>query len=176
MPRKQFEDDITSIKELIYINKYNEFNAWWKTLSNEDKTQYLQSLQERMADRYGMPRRLVVIDDIVGGLSIGGAIVIDVDDLNATPWRVIELMFHETRHEYQREVVANFQDNRVIPDGMTKQQVERWVDNYTDYKKPDDNFRDYYYQAIERDAREFGEDVMKDFLSEMGQGGSGGGW
>lgn len=163
-----------------YNEKYEEFVDWWQNRTIEERTLYLQGLQERLADRYGMPRTLVTIYDLpdgVGGQSSGGVVYLDNDHLiNADPWRVIETLFHETRHEYQREVVANYQNNGLIPDGINQNQVEKWIYEFENYIGGEDSFKDYYNQAIERDARNFGDDVMKDFLSEMGQGGSGGGW
>lgn len=167
-----------------YNKKYQEFVKWWKNRTLEERKQYLQSLQERMADRYGMPRVLVVIDDLpdsangdAKGVNIGGVVMVDVDNLNTDdPWRLIETTFHETRHEYQREAIANYKNNGQIPEGMTQHQVEKWVYENDNYIGGEDSFKDYYNQAIEKDAREFGNDVMKDVLSEMGQGGASGAW
>lgn len=171
------------IEDHRYNEKYQEFVQWWEKRTIEERNQYLQSLQERMADRYGMPKVLVVIDDLLDpengdarGVNIDGVLIVDVDNMQTNdPWRLIETLFHETRHDYQREVIANYKSDGLIPEGMTKGQVEKWVYEASHYISPTDNFLDYYYQAIEKDARDFGDEVMKDVLSEMGQGGSGGG-
>lgn len=167
-----------------YDRRYKNFVNWWKTQSVDERKQYLQELQNRLADRYGMPRVMVVIDDLqdgsgdMQGVNIGGVLIVDVDNLNKDdPWRLLETTFHETRHEYQREVAVNYQNSGQIPEGMTKQQVEKWVyeldgDNYVN---GEDNFSDYYNQAIETDARDYGDILMKDALNDMDQGGSGGG-
>ena len=173
------------IEDAQYNLAYKNFVNWWKTQSADERKRYLQELQNRLADRYGMPRVLVVVDDLqdpgngdLRGVNIGGVLVLDVDNVNTDdPWRLIETTFHETRHEYQREVAANYQTTGQIPEGMTEQQVEKWVyeldgDNYV---QGEDNFVDYYYQAIETDARKYGDILMKDALNELNQGGSGGG-
>jgi len=173
------------IEDYRYDRRYKNFMNWWKTQSIDERKQYLQELQNRMADRYGMPRALLVIDDLedsgttdTQGVNIGGILVLDVDNLNTDdPWRLIETAFHETRHEYQREVAADYQNTGQIPEGMTKQQVEKWVYELDsgNYINGEDNFVDYYYQAIETDARKYGDILMKDALNEMDQGGSSGG-
>lgn len=172
------------IENNIYNRRYKNFVNWWKTQSVDERKQYLQGLQNRLADRYGMPGVLVVIDDLqdpenrdMRGVNIGGVLVLDVDNLNTDdPWRLLETTFHETRHEYQREVAANYQNSGQIPEGMTQQQVEKWVYEYDNYIKGEDNFVDYYYQAIETDARKYGDILMKDALNDMDQGGSSGAW
>ena len=174
---------VDGVSDLIedYRNgkEYKEFVNWWNGQTIEERKAYLQSLQERMADRYGMPRTLIAIDDLpegVAGHSSGGVVFVDIDHMiEGDPWRVIETVFHETRHEYQQEVISNYQNNGQVPEGMTKDQVEKWAYEYKNYIGGDDVFEDYYYQEIEKDARDFGDEVMKDVLGEINQGGSGGG-
>lgn len=174
---------VDGVADLIEDNRnskeYKEFVKWWNSQSVEERKEYLQSLQERMADRYGMPRTLITIDDLpkdVNGQSFGGLLYVDIDHLvDGDPWRVIETVFHETRHEYQQEVIANYQNNGQIPEGMTQNQVEEWAYEYDNYIDGNDSLKDYYYQAIEKDARNWGDDVMQAVLNEMVHGGSGGG-
>lgn len=181
--RKEAGQLADQIEDLRYNEKYQEFVQWWEKRTIEERKQYLQSLQERMADRYGMPKVLVVIDDLpdpangdARGVNIDGILVVDVDNMQTNdPWRLIETLFHETRHDYQREVIANYKSSGLIPEGMTQSQVEKWVYEDSHYISGTDNFLDYYYQAIEKDARDFGDEVMKDVLGEINQGGSGGG-
>lgn len=158
----------------LYRIIHFKFNQWWKDQTLAEKKQYLQDLQERMAELYGMPKVLLGFDDLPEnggdsvGISIGGAILLDVDNVNSMdPWRLIEFTFHETRHEYQQQVVNNFQNSGQLPVDVTQNQVEAWAAEFKNYIKPDDNFRDYYNQAVERDARDFGDEVMKDVLTGL---------
>ncbi len=175
------------IEDVYYDWRYKNFQKWWSQQTPEERLEYLQNMQNRMADRYGWPRMLVVVDDLVDpkdgdarGVNLGGVMVIDADNVNTdNPWRLIETLMHETRHEYQRDVVSNYQANGSVPDGMTKEQVEKWAYEYSDdhYVQPEDNFSDYYHQAIETDARDYGDRVMDDVLNEMGNStGGGGAW
>jgi hypothetical protein len=173
-----------NVENFYFDHRYKEFKKWWETQNLDGKKKYLQDLQNRMADRYDWPRMLVVIDnlpDVNGdsrGLNLGKLMLVDVDNMNTDePWRLIETAFHETRHEFQRDVVINFQNNGQIPDGMTQKQVKKWVYELTDdhYINGEDNFADYYHQAIETDARKYGDIVMKNVLEEMGNNGASGG-
>ncbi len=168
------------IEDYMYDTRYKNFKNWWGSQTLEGKKKYLQDLQNRLADRYGMPKMLIVVDDLPDGTrgsNIGGIIIIGEDN-SATddPWRLIETTFHESRHEYQLEVIANYQESGQIPDGMTKEQVEKWVYENNNYIQGEDNFADYYHQSIETDARKYGDVVMKDILEEMGNLPGGGSW
>lgn len=171
------------VEDYMYDKRYRNFKSWWKSQTLEEKKKYLQDLQNRLADRYGLPRMLIVVDDLPDkntdsiGLNIGGVFIIDEDNMNTDdPWRLIETTFHESRHEYQREVIANYQESGRIPDGMTQEQVEKWVNESENYISGTDNFADYYHQAIETDARKFGDIIMKDVLGEMGNLPGGSSW
>lgn len=172
----EMRDDYKADKweDRLYAIRHHKFNQWWKDQTLAEKKQYLQDLQEHMAERYGMPKVLIGIDDLpemggdLVGVSIGGAILLDVDNLNTNdPWRLIEFTFHETRHEYQQQVVANYESTGKVPEGMSNIQVEKWAYEFDNYINGKDSFKDYFNQEIERDARLFGDEVMKDVLREM---------
>lgn len=175
------------IENYIFDKRYQNFKNWWESQSLDDKKKYLQELQNRLADKYGMPRMLLVIDDLPDGantdfrgLNIDRILILDLDNLNTDdPWRLIETMFHETRHDFQRQAVAVFNSTGQVPQGLTKEQVEQWAYELTpgNYIDGTENFEDYYNQALEKDARKYGDIYMRAVLDEMGQtaGGSGGG-
>jgi len=176
---KQWNDTWDYFEDRHYDKKYALYEKWWQSQSLEDRKKYLQDLQNRMADRYEWPRMLLVVDDLPDsdkgdfkGVNLGKLMIIDVDNMNTDePWRLIETTFHESRHEYQRDVMANFLNNGQVPNGMTQKQVEEWVYENNHYISGIDNFADYYHQAIETDARKFGDIVMKDVLDDLGNDG-----
>jgi hypothetical protein len=176
------------IEDYKFNKDYIRFKQWWETQSIDERKVYLQNLLNRKADQLGWPRMLIVADDLVDpttgdakGLNMDEILIIDIDNLKSDdPWRVMELMFHENRHQFQREAVSNYLDSGVIPDGMSKREIQKWADEMENYVSGYDDFESYYNQAIEKDARKWGDDIMKDVLDEMSEdpwlnGGSGGG-
>ena len=182
-----------AVENYKYNKDYQRFTQWWNNQSIDEKKAYLQDLQDRWADELGWPRMLVVADDLedplgggdAQGLNIDGILIVDIDNFDTDdPWRLMETMFHESRHQYQREAIANFLNSGQIPDGMKKSEIEQWAYEMKEenYIPPSDDFESYYNQAIEKDARKWGDIVMKDVLDEMendpwlNTGSGGGSW
>jgi len=189
--KRAFEGLSDAVENYKFNKDYKRFKAWWQTQSIDEKKAYLQNLQNEYADQMGWPRMLIVADDLVDpangdarGLNIDEILILDIDNFNTDdPWRLMEDLFHETRHQYQREVVSNFQTNGTIPSDMTQSEIENWVYeiNPENYISGNDDFESYYNQAIESDARKWGDIVMKDVLDDMKDdpwinSGGGGGW
>ena len=187
--KRKIEDRVDEVENLIFNKDYKRFKEWWQTQSIDEKKAYLQNLQNEYADRMGWPRMLIVTDDLIDpangdfrGVNLDEIMIIDIDNINTDePWRLMETMFHETRHQYQREVVSNYQSDHFVPPGMTQDEVEKWVYESEHYIDGNDDFEGYYKQSIESDARKWGDIVMKDVLDDMKDdpwlnSGGGGGW
>jgi hypothetical protein len=69
---------------------------------------------------------------------------------------LIDTITHEARHQFQAEVIAN-PERFEIP----AETVAEWKADFENYISPQDDFEGYYKQSIEKDAREFAENVMR---------------
>ncbi len=179
------DEMVNLVEDAYYRKRYEEFTKYWDTLDRDQKQEYLQSLIDRLAKKYGWPKTMIVLEDLddssgdARGVNVGGGvIVLDTSNVDGgNPWRVIETAVHENRHEYQRQAIEAFKQDGSVPDGMTRDQVEQWVSESDNYTSPDDDFEKYYNQAVERDARDQGDQAMKDFLDEWDHpSGGGGAW
>jgi hypothetical protein len=161
---------------------------WWKTLTTDDKKQYLQSLYERICKLLGIepvPLSFPQLDDPKGGDLLGSFnevdkdIRIDVDNLEGdSPFSLIDTIAHETRHQFQNNTVRVYEQTGHLPDGVSVIDVNVWKfneDHYITYQKWPDG---YSHQPIETDAQNYGADFVNQILFEnrsTGGGGGGGG-
>ncbi|MCX6056703.1 MAG: hypothetical protein NTW69_00915 [Chloroflexi bacterium] len=143
-----------------------------RALSQQDKLNYLNEHQRKIAEKYGFDPMTITAEDLDDsngdsrGENRGNLMVIDVDNLNNDdPWRVLETVAHESRHEYQEHIVDQYRADGTIPEGMTGKQIEAWGKNFKDYKEPGDDFESYWGQAVESDARNFGDEYMNEVLA-----------
>lgn len=151
--------------------QYGDYRKWWQDLSQQDKLNYLNEHQRKIAEKYGFDPMIITAEDLDDsngdsrGENRGNLMVIDVDNLNNDdPWRVLETVAHESRHEYQEHVVDQYRVDGTVPEGMTGKQIEAWEKNFKDYKAPGDDFESYWGQAVENDARDFGDEYMNEVL------------
>lgn len=74
---------------------------------------------------------------------------------------VIKTYCHEYRHAYQLEMV-NRNDKPPFANLVhDKSEAEKWSKNFKDYKHPRDDYEQYLNQPVEKDAREFSEQIVR---------------
>lgn len=147
----------------------------WAALSDQDKQEQLQALENEMAANQGREARDVVISSEYsnGGCyqsdgEGGGTIYISENDFDSNGYECMDTVYHEGRHAYQDDVVHDRIENSETPE--TKQ---AWAhnDQRGDYITARDaseqgRYCDYYYQPQEADAYGFAQDKM-DSCSEQ---------
>lgn len=144
----------------------------WENLSVEERAEYLNEYYAKAGEALGINAKGVYVDDLqamygagVQGVNCGdGYLGIDItmvedpscleDLLNTTT--------HEMRHQLQTDALNNPDAFPDIPaETLAEWQYE--MDNYNDGSY---DFEAYESQAIEVDARAFGEEVVNDFIAE----------
>ena len=138
----------------------------WKLLNTNDKISLLQSIENEVSAREGRQPCQVSGEFIPSsdeGIILGyysqstRSITINTEQLvpqskYASNYRVhLDTILHEGRHAYQHQVVLGEIEHKDY------EAAQAWADNmapghYISYEK---NPRGYYYQPIERDARDF---------------------
>jgi uncharacterized protein YukE len=165
-----------------------EFQKWWDGLDDDRRLAFLKQQHEKIARQYGFDPIEVRVEDIPDpkgkdskGYNSGTVIVIDSDNLKSdNPWELVNIIAHESRHQYQSHVVQEYQRTGKLPDGVSQQQVDDWNNNQKNYIHPEDDFEGYWNQANEKDARDFGGSYSEQLLENKGwqesSSGGGGGW
>ena len=174
----------------LYGHLDPQVEAEWQRLTDTERRAILRELARRYAAQYGIDAVDVQFEDLEdepGSNSLGiwsdekRLLIIDVTDLpNAKD--AINTLAHEMRHAGQHEMARDANTNRsAVDDGYqsdfwshteaTPEEARRWADNFDHYHDPDDNFRKYWEQPVEVDAREAGkagvESMTIDQLHEL---------
>lgn len=140
----------------------------WEGLSEGQKIDALQALEDRAARESGrLPRPIVSAwlytagDGVVLGcydpqrqtISINASQLGEGAPCGRDPTRIVETVFHEGRHAYQRDVVEGRASH------VDSKQARAWKDNLAPggYVRFWENPRAYYTQPVEADARHFAE-------------------
>lgn len=149
----------------------------WRSLSEEEKMDYFQSLENCMAmesnrDSCKVNGKFLYTGE--EGVVLGAynaetrEIDINVSQFDECslygkePGRLTQTCLHEGRHALQHQVAegaVNYPDSKVAEEW--KHNLE--ADNYISYKR---NPKAYYNQPVERDAREFAETRYAALLAE----------
>lgn len=148
----------------------------WSEMSMDEKSAKLNEYYVRAGENMGIHTKGVIIEPIPcetpGMVSFGynsgdGYIHLNEDVLN-DPTRfsqILDTATHEMRHQFQNDVVTaphNFQD--IPKDVIAVWEYELEPQNYI---SPDYDYQGYYEQAIERDARDFSEDVLRAYTQKL---------
>lgn len=145
----------------------------WENFSVEERASYLNEYYARAGEALGIDTKGVYVDDLwekhgVGtrGINAGdGYLGIDIR-LVADPTELKQLLItttHEMRHQLQTDALRN---PDAFPD-ISQETLDQWQYEFTHYVDPAYDFEGYQSQAIETDARAFGEEVVNDFLSGL---------
>lgn len=149
----------------------------WRLLSDEQKTNVLQCVEDHMARESGRKHCPVETKWLMtgeDGIELGyyspseGRICVNVSQFapdsmyGGTSDKLIETVLHEGRHAYQHQVV----DGLVVHDDHAE--VEAWTENLKDgnYISFEENPRGYWNQSVEVDARQFASERLAQLKSE----------
>lgn len=143
----------------------------WENLSVEERESYLNEYYAKAGEALGINTKGVYVDDLwakhgagTRGVNAGdGYLGIDIR-LVADPTELGQLLItttHEMRHQLQNDALRN---PDAFPD-IPAETLEQWQYEFNNYVDPSYDFEGYQSQAIETDARAFGEEVVNEFLS-----------
>ncbi len=155
----------------------NAFQAFWIGLSYEERCAFIQKEYDKLAKEYNLVPAKVSFEDIeregIAGYysHVSRQIVIDKtnimnDDLH--PAQLINTLAHETRHQYQYNIIDNYNESGIVPEGMTERTILDWRNETENYISSERDMFGYYFQSIEVDARKFGLQYQLDYVSSGG--------
>ncbi len=144
----------------------------WENLSIEERTGYLNEYYITSGQALGIETKGVYVEDLQAlygagttGVNCGdGYIGIDITRV-ADPSQLKDLLdtaTHEMRHQLQTDAIRN---PDAFPD-IPRETIEKWEYEFINYIDPSYDFEGYENQAIETDARAFGDEVVNDFMSD----------
>ncbi|TQK72486.1 hypothetical protein [Nocardioides sp. SLBN-35] len=152
-----------------------EVSRDWETMDDEERRKVLERIANRLADQYGIEDFEIRFEDLEdedgdgtddnpstdshGSWSEDDRVLrIDINDVDDPA--TISTIAHEVRHAAQHKYVDDYPD---LPPGVDPDEVEDWDENFDDYVDPDDDFDGYRDQPVESDAREAGDDYVRDY-------------
>ena len=168
------EGIVSDISESYQIYQARrEFKLWWKSLSDDEKINYLREQNTKIASQYGIESDEIIFVDLedkdgkdARGWHNGNTIAIDIDNLrNDDPDKLLGTIAHETRHGMQEHAINQFERDGTVPAYTNVDEVKKWQSSWGDnYIDPNKNFKAYEKQSVEVDARDFGDKYVKDTL------------
>jgi uncharacterized protein YukE len=165
-------------QDALWSLQYGDFKSWWSKLSQVDKIAYLRYQYQKIARQNGLTPVEFKVEDLPDSKGVDqrgvyreDEIVIDIDNLQSdNPWRLIETMAHETRHQFQKQTVERYASTGQVPEGCTEEQVKAWAENAGNYRDGNNDFEAYWTQPLEQDAREYGSTYMKEVFENKDWG------
>lgn len=167
----------------VYGEVDPEIEAKWDQMTDDERDAVLDAIIREQAARYGIdPPPDITYDPSMksneyGVWREGSKELVLNPDLLDDPQMSINTIVHEMRHAGQHEAIRDANPGwweslwgaePEYRDGMTREQVEAWKENFPDYKSEDngDTFQEYWDQPVEVDAREAGRDYVNDLSPE----------
>lgn len=161
---------IESARDIFTLKVISE----WGRMSLEKRNAIVQEYQHAIADGLGIERGNVYFEEMadgVNGYNNGdGNVYLNIRML-ADPKNIIgliDVIAHETRHQFQHAVVENPEKF-----GISPEVANEWafgMENYTVNSATQYDPWGYHYNPVEIDARYFGESVVreltKDFIND----------
>lgn len=168
----------------------------WDAMSQDERRAVLEQMARELADEYDLDDFDVVIEDLedqdgdgkddeptldLHGFWSNDDMSLHLDENELDDPDLINTMAHEVRHAAQNELVDDANpgliDQALIdaglkddpfhpPEGVTRDDVEDWKNNFDDYKSAEDDFDAYYNQPVESDARDAGEAYLDDLTAD----------
>ena len=141
----------------------------WKTLSVEEKLDILQTEANIEGCFLGLPHELNVgaknLEEGLEGYYYDPhhQIVVNLESLiSSPPEKLCNTIAHEARHAAQHRMIDVY--NEAAEDKkrlIMFQNAARYKKEFENYSDGFSNFREYYEQAVEKDARRYAEDTVK---------------
>ena len=148
-------------------------------LAGEDISTYKYIDEDTLKDRITLATKLIYVaykmnylpevefvknsESWLGRCCNGGAIIqYKLDKLKKDYDDTFDTICHETRHAFQSFLADNYNSSFKAIYGISQNVVKFWAENNTpaNYQKNDENFKAYYYQVIEVDAKAFALDCL----------------
>jgi hypothetical protein len=144
----------------------------WGLMSYEQREEKLTEYAHKVAEVLGVEINVVfqegLVDQGAWGYNDGeGNIVLDASFV-ADPAQVLEAVStiaHETRHQFQHDVVNNPENYEIDP--ATVAEWAAGFENYTVYCPTAEDPWGYFFNPVELDARFFGESVVRELTREI---------
>ena len=150
---------------ILQDEKYSQEH--WDKASVEERKQILQDYMDEVIRVYGLKDVKTQIrwdsdatytsEEILWGYYSHGSHRVTLNEQalsdnvgNWDSYSLLQTVSHELRHAYQHEAVDHPTDYMV-----SKETIDTWNNNFKNYIDSDDDYRGYYNQTVERDARDF---------------------
>ena len=145
---------------------YNNFKLRkWKKLSTEKKVAVFQEIENILAKKQDRPVCRIVVEDLeegVGGRHIVSTHTIKIDSDkffdNSYRFFLLSIYFHETRHSFQRDQIADKEKHHFL---SREYRWKKTFDGYVNIKASGDTFSYYAMQDVERDADKYALKQLK---------------
>lgn len=145
----------------------------WSEMSVEERSAKINEYYIRAGENLGIHTKGVIVEPMhspPGRISFGlnggdgyihlnRAVVADPNMLG----QVLDTATHEMRHQFQNDVLMN---PNAFPD-ISDETRAQWQYEMTHYISPDYDYKGYYEQAIECDARNYAESVMNSYIQKI---------
>ena len=147
----------------------------WSELPLDERTEIINEYYVKAGENLGIDTKGVIVEPmysepgkIAMGYNSGDGYIHLNEEVVGDPGmlgQVLDTATHEMRHQFQHDALANPDNFSDIPDNV----METWEYEWTpgNYISPDYDYEGYYNQAIECDARDFSEDVLKSYMDKM---------
>lgn len=160
---------------MTYNDALTKLGADWKGLSNAEKTELLQALEDHVALESGRIACTVEgqfmytgSDGIVmgkydresGKIFINSSQYLPESKYGNDASKLLETCLHEGRHAYQDQAVKGIIEHNNLDE------LNQWKENFDNYIKYNENPRAYFEQPIEVDARQFASDRLEQLNEE----------
>lgn len=142
----------------------------WQEKSVDEKLNYLKTIADYECDKLGCKKTKIAGKALQEKQSAyqgayynkkTDAIIISIYELKQASYiDSVITVIHEVRHRYQKEVVSFIEENSInIKDTNLKlfKEINNWADSMSHYSDYSEGEKDYFDQAIEKDAREYSE-------------------
>ena len=174
-PSAEFNDEreyglkecVESAKEIFTPEVLSE----WKDMTLEERYEIVERYGEAVATSLGIKAGdlyFEAMDEYTGGYNNGDGNIHINSRMLGDPKNVIRLVdviAHETRHQFQHEVVANPGRFRI-----SQKVANEWafgLENYTTSDSTEYDPWGYCYNPVEMDARYFGEAIVREMTKDM---------
>lgn len=142
----------------------------WGNYSAEKRTEILNNYVKDLGTELGVDMKGVIVEhlsDAYGYNNGDGTIHIETRIVNdpASLIKLIDTAAHETRHQFQFEVIQNPELYGI--DVATAQEWKVGLENYTTCGATKYDPWGYFYNPVETDARFFGESMVRELTKDL---------
>ena len=145
----------------------------WQELSTQERLDLLQLVANNECAILGVYHDVRVRSGIMRKDTVLGTydssqhvITININSVeNGSPQEAVEIIAHECYHAYQRCLTHLLADtNEQYKDLYLFTDIRQYMKEYSDYHdggETHEEYEEYYYQAVEEDAREYAENAVE---------------